>query len=133
MNHIINLLYIFAWGIVSVISSFSKVLENGFVYFENAIFKDEFLSPLVIWLIAFLVDIAFSAATLDRKKQQFSKVCISLTFITMIFELALIIACLYLNGKLFNYIGVAWFLIGMLSLKAESLYIIENVNELEEI
>lgn len=68
MNHIINLLYIFAWGIVSVISSFSKVLENGFVYFENAIFKDEFLSPLVIWLIAFLVDIAFSAATLDRKK-----------------------------------------------------------------
>jgi hypothetical protein len=82
-------------------------LDKGFVYFENAIFKDEFLSPLVIWLIAFLVDMAFSAAALDRKKQQFSKVCISLTFITMIFELALIIACLYLNGKLFNYTSVS--------------------------
>lgn len=133
MNHIINILYIIAWGIVSMVSSFATVLDKGIGYFENAIFKDEFLSPLLIWLVAFLTDLAFSVATLNRERQQFSRLWTSLSYITIIFVIALIITSLYFNGKIFNYIGVAWFLLGMLALKAESLYIVENVNELEEI
>lgn len=133
MNHLINILYIIGWGIVSMVSSFMKVLDEGRAYFEKANFHDEFLNPLLIWLIAFLVDLAFSVASRNRKGQQYNTICTSMSYLTIIYVVSWIFASKYFNCPFFNYLSVIGFLIGMLALKAESLYIIENVNELEQV
>ena len=117
-----------------MLSSFIKTLDAGFAFFKQAEFSTEIQSPLLIWLIAYLIDLIYSIRNIDIQTQQYSKVCIFLSYATIAIVLFFLLLGIHWHAdRFFQGISIVVFLTGMMALKAESIYIVENVETVKEI
>jgi len=134
MKHIINIIYILAWSGVSMLSSFIKSLDDGMDFFVKADFSKDIQSPMLVWLIAYLIDLIYSIKNINTETQQYSRLCIFLSYATIAVILFFLLLGIHWQAdKTFQWISIMIMMTGMIALKAESIYVVEDVEKIIEI
>lgn len=121
-QHVINIGYVFFWGVVSFVATFMVVLEGDWSFVVKADLLKGIFCPLFMWIAAFFGDYLYNILTMNREEEILDTkwTTASYIFIELIFIL-LVISAYWSTVSVRTFCFVSLYLC-MLGLKAASLY-----------
>lgn len=121
-QHVINIGYVFFWGVVSFVATFMVVLEGDWSFVVKADLLKGIFCPLFMWIAAFFGDYLYNILTMNREEEILDTnwTTASYIFIELIFIL-LVISAYWSTVSVRTFCFVSLYLC-MLGLKMASLY-----------
>lgn len=124
INHYKTPLYLVAWGVISLVSSFNEILELDFSFVENKEFYCEILGPLMIWIIAFFIDYVYTISKIEEDEELDKKWTRTTYEILCVIFGTILLSFYHHDALIARLLWMVILFIGIISLKAASLCIV---------
>jgi hypothetical protein len=125
--------YLFAWGAISLISSFNNILKLDFSFIEKNDFHCGIIAPLLIWIIAFFFDYVYTVSKIGNN-EELDKEWTQRAYEIICFIFVVLLLSLYHHGSLvLRLIWMGLLYCGIILLKSASLNIIRPRVELKTV
>lgn len=124
INHYKTPLYLIAWGVISLVSSYNDILKLDFSFIKNREFYCGILGPLMIWIIAFFIDYIYTISKIEED-EELDKKWTRATYEILCVILGTILLSFYHHDALTTrLLWMTILFVGIILLKAASLCII---------
>ena len=130
--HFKKIVYIFVWGLISFISSFTDVLKGEFSFVTLSDISKTVFAPVLIWSIAFFADYIYEISKMVEGKQKLNKSWTIISYVTIEIILLSLLVNVFKDAIWWRVTSIVVIFISMMTLKASSLYVLCPVQKVEQ-
>ena len=125
--------YVFVWGIISFVSSFSGVLQGEFSFITKNDIEKTIFAPVLLWSVAFFADYIYEICKLKDGVQKLDKTWSVISYVVIEIILLALLLNVFVDATWWRIISIIIIFLSMMTLKASSLYVLCPVQRVERV